>query len=279
MAKAIMVQGTASGVGKTIITMALCRILKQDGYNVAPFKAQNITSNTGVTSYGDEIAVSQMLQALAAGIMPDAKMNPLLLKPEPGGCEVILNGRSVGRINASNFSTNKKDLLPFIMNAYKVLSMRHDLIVIEGAGSPVELNLKKNDVVNMGLATRLKIPVVIVSDIDRGGVFASLYGTVKLFNESERTHVKATIINRFKGDVASYKSGVKILEKITDLPVVGVVPYISFDLPEEDSLYKAKTSSYSSVGNYETQFNLIADTVRKSLKMKLIYKIINEGVE
>lgn len=279
MAKAIMVQGTASGVGKTIITMALCRIFKQDGHNVAPFKAQNITSNTAVTSHGDEIAVSQMLQALAAGIQPDAKMNPVLLKPRPGGGEAILNGHSVGEISASNFSASKKDLVPFIVNAYKTLSMRHDLIVIEGAGSPVELNLKKNDIVNMGLAKRLKAPVVIVSDIDRGGVFASLYGTVKLFSESERKHVKATIINRFKGDIISYKSGIKIIEKITDLPVAGVVPYVQLNLPEEDCLYSAKAPSYSPVGNYESQFNLVADAVRQSLKMALIYKIINEGME
>ena len=273
-----MIQGTASGVGKTILTMALCRIFKQDGYKVAPFKSQNMTANTAFTADGAEISVSQLLQAHAAGTEPDATMNPVLLKQVPSGTQVILNRNSLGYININEFQTVKKELLPVIMNAYTSLAKKHEIIVIEGAGSPVELNLNKDDIVNMGIAMKVNSPVVLVSDIDRGGVFASLYGTLNLFNESEKKYVKATIINRFKGDMSLFSDGVKIIEKITGLPVAGVVPYIHFDIPEEDSLHNTKTSRYSPGANFDAQFDLIADNVRKSLSMELIYKILNEGI-
>ena len=280
MAKSIMIQGTASGVGKTIITMALCRIFSQDGYKTAPFKSQNMTSNTAFTDSGDEIAISQLLQAKAANTNPVSAMNPIILKPSPEkkGTQIILNGKPYDIINAYNFKEIKKKFIPEITNAYGSLSQQYDIIVIEGAGSPVELNLTKHsdDIVNMGIAKLAKSPVLLVSDIDRGGVFASLYGTVKLFDESERRYVKATIVNRFKGDMSYFKEGAAILEEITGIPVAGVVPYIKFDMPEEDSLYSG--SSDISDGNFETQFDLIAENVRKSLNMDLIYKIINDGV-
>jgi adenosylcobyric acid synthase len=279
MAKSIMIQGTASGVGKTILTMALCRIFKQDGYRVAPFKSQNITSNTSFTKNGEEIAVSQVLQAYAAMTEPDVNMNPIILKMsrEKKGTQIILNGKYYDTINAYNFKEIKKNLIPEIEKAYKVLSEQYDIIVIEGAGSPVELNLTKNsdDIVNMGIAKRFNSPVALVADIDRGGVFASLYGTINLFDESERAYIKATIVNRFKGDITYFKDGVKIIEKITELPVAGVVPYIQFDLPEEDS---ADNSSCTADDNFDSQFDFIADNARKSLNMELIYKILNDGV-
>jgi len=281
MAKPIMIQGTASGVGKTIITMALCRIFKQDGYKVAPFKSQNMTSNTTLTKNGDEIALSQLLQAYAAEVEPDVNMNPVILKysPEKKGTQVILNGKYYGTINAYNFKEIKKNLIPEIMKAYDSLSQQYDIIVIEGAGSPVELNLTKNndDIANMGIAKRTNSPVALVSDIDRGGVFASLYGTVSLFDESEKNHVKAAIVNRFKGDVSYFKDGVTILEEITKIPVAGVIPHIKFDIPEEDSLYNS-SSAYISGNDFGSQFDFVADNVRKSLNMELIYKIINDGV-
>jgi len=278
MAKAIMIQGTASGVGKSILTLALCRIFKQDGHRVAPFKAQNMTSNTALITNGGEIAVSQMLQAYAAGIEPDANMNPVLLKPVADGTHVICNCCPHGNMNAYESPAAQKDLLPLIMNAYASLSERYDIIVIEGAGSPVELNLNKNDLVNMGIAKRVNAPVVLVSDIDRGGVFASLYGTLKLFDESDRQYIKSTIINRFKGDISSFRDGVKIIEKITGLPVMGVIPYIRFDLPEEDDLYDTGSPLYSHAGDLNSQFDLIADQIRKSLNLELIYKIVDAGV-
>ena len=279
VAKPIMIQGTASGVGKTILTMALCRIFNQDGYRVSPFKSQNITSNTARTKSGAEIALAQVLQALAAGAEPDANMNPVLLKPGPNGTQVILNWYSLGYIDVNNFPAVRKELMPAIMNAYTSLSEQYDIIVIEGAGSPVELNLTKNDIVNMGIAKQVNAPVLLVSDVDRGGVFASLYGTVNLFDESERGYVKATIVNRFKGDITLFREGIKIIENITNLPVAGVIPYIKFDIPDEDALYKNSGTAYVPGADFDDQFDLIADNVRKSLNMELIYKILNEGIE
>jgi len=285
MAKAIMIQGTASGVGKTILTLALCRIFKEDGYAVAPFKSQNMTTNTHITAAGDEVAVSQWLQALAAGVEVSPDMNPVILKPstEKKSTQIIVNGRPFDTINAYNFREIKQKIVPEIMNAYCRLADKHDVIVIEGAGSPVELNLNKDDIVNMGMAKRANAPVLLVADIDRGGVFASFYGTISLMNETERPYVKATIVNRFKGEPAYFADGVKILEDITRLPVAGVIPYAEIDLPEEDSL--AVCADRSTISNpplqvekFEAQFDSIAENVRESLDMQLIYRILDSGV-
>ena len=272
----LMIQGTASNVGKTILTLALCRIFKQDGYNVAPFKPQNITFNTHFCENGDEIAISQYLQALAAGVEPTADMNPVLLKPLPDnhGTQVIVNGKHFDKASLYNFKELKQQLIPKVSDAYSRLRQQYDIILIEGAGSPVELNLNKNDIVNMGMAKMANAPVILVSDIDRGGVFASLYGTVNLFTESEKAYVKATIINRFKGEAKYFADGVEIIEEITGLPVAGVVPYIDINLPEEDSI----CDSINPNSNFETSFNTIADAVRAALNMKLIYKILHGWV-
>ena len=277
MAKPIMIQGTASGVGKTTLALALCRIFKQDGYRTAPFKSQNMTSNAAVLKMGVELAVSQVLQAKAAGLEPDAAMNPILLKPIPEKNEtlLILNGKPREAVNAYDFKEIKQNLLPEIKKAYETLSSQYDVIVIEGAGSPVELNLNKNDIVNMGVAGLAKAPVLLVGGIDRGGVFASLYGTVALMEESERKHVKATVVNRFKGDASYFKDGIAILEKITGVPVAGVVPHISISLPEEDS---PGGPEYDPDDDLESQFDMIADHVRESLNMDLIYQILEAGV-
>jgi len=256
-AKPIMLQGTASGVGKTILTLALCRIFKQDGYKVAPFKAQNMTSNTCLTPAGDEIAMSQHLQALAAGIEPCLDMNPILLKPPFAG------------------QKRPEERAELIMQAYERLSEQYEIIVIEGAGSPVELNLNKNDVINMGMAKKAAAPVLLVSDIDRGGVFASLYGTIALLGEAAQSYVKATIVNRFKGDVLRFSDGVTILEEITKIPVAGVIPFVPVNLPEEDSLYEGNNSLAS---DFEKEFDSIAKTVRSSLDMELIYQILDGGM-
>ena len=254
-----MIQGTASGVGKTILSLALCRIFKQDGHNVTPFKAQNMTTNTCLTKNGDEIAVSQYLQALAAGVEPCIDMGPIVLKPP------------------YSHPTDRESKLKTIMEAYTRLCDKHDLIVIEGAGSSVELNLNKDDIINMGMAKRANAPVILVSDIDRGGVFAALYGSIMLMDESERAHVKATIVNRFWGDTSLFADGVKILEDITELPVAGVIPYTKIHLPEEDSLFS--NDIFLQTDDFESQFDSIADNVRNHLNIELIYKILNEGVQ
>ena len=272
----IMIQGTASNVGKTVLTLALCRIFRQDGYKVAPFKPQNITSNTHLCENGDEIAVSQYLQALSAEVTPTADMNPIVLKPQSvNNAQVIVNGKHFAETGLYNFRELKHQLIPKVKDAYSRLRALHDIIVIEGAGSPVELNLNQNDIVNMGMAKMANAPVIMVSDIDRGGVFASLYGTVKLLDYSEKPYVKATIVNRFKGEPQYFAEGVEILEAILGLPVAGVVPYMDINLPEEDSIH----DTINAQSNFETQFNSIAATVRNSLNMDLIYKILRTGME
>jgi len=278
MAKPIMIQGTASGVGKTILTTALCRIFWQDGHTTAPFKSQNMTSKTTVLRTGEEMAVSQVLQAKAAGVEPETAMNPILLKysAEKKETQLFANGKLRETINAYNFREIKKTLVPEIKKAYETLSSQYDIIVIEGAGSPVELNLNQDDIVNMGIARLAMAPVLLVADIDRGGVFASLYGTIALFDERERRHVKATVVNRFKGDASSFKDGIAILEEKTGVPVAGTVPYIPLSLPEEDGPGGA---AYAPDDNLEDQFDLIAGHIRKSLDMDLVYKILETGVE
>jgi len=275
-----MVQGTASGVGKTVLTLALCRIFKEDGLSVAPFKAQNMTANTAFTENGDEIAVSQWLQAAAAGTAPDARMNPVILKPSPcgQGTQVVLGGKSYGAVDAHNFARLKEVLAPQIMDAYTSLREQYDVLVVEGAGSPAELNLSRDDVVNMGMATRGSIPVLLAADIDRGGVFAALYGTVNLLSKPERDHIKAVIVNRFRGDVSLFGEGVEILEKITGLPVAGVIPFIGINLPEEDDLPGLGAQPCVPGPRIEEEFDRIAQTVRGALNMELIYKILDDGV-
>jgi len=279
MAKAIMLQGTASGVGKTILTMALCRILKQDGYRVAPFKAQNMTANTALTASGGEIALSQLLQAYAAGSSPCADMNPIVLKPLPGqqGNQVILSGKLYCNIGAYRYRELKKTLMAEVLEAYARLAGEYDVIVIEGAGSPAELNLKQDDIVNMGLAKRLDVPVLLVADIDRGGVFAALSGTVKLLDPEEQELIKALIINRFRGEAAYFQEGREILQSITGRPVLGLIPYMQLNLPEEDSLYHAEHIPFSAKSDFDSQFDLLADTVRKSLDMELFFRILSGG--
>lgn len=237
MAKNIMIQGTMSNVGKSVIAAALCRIFKQDGYRVAPFKSQNMALNSFITADGDEMGRAQVVQAEAAQIAPDARMNPILLKPTgEAGSQVIVNGKVLGNMRAAEYYRRKKELLPEVLAAYKSLDEEYDIIVIEGAGSPAEINLKKDDIVNMGLAELVDAPVILVGDIDRGGVFAQLYGTVALLEENERERVKATIVNKFRGDRAILEPGLEIIKELCGVPVAGVVPYTYADIDDEDSL-------------------------------------------
>ncbi|PXV95803.1 adenosylcobyric acid synthase (glutamine-hydrolysing) [Lachnotalea glycerini] len=237
MAKAIMIQGTMSNAGKSLIVAGLCRIFKQDGYKTAPFKSQNMALNSYITSDGLEMGRAQVMQAEAAKIAPSVLMNPILLKPTNDvGSQVIVNGEVIGNMSAVDYFKYKKKLIPDILKAYQSLSDEFDIIVIEGAGSPAEINLKSEDIVNMGMAKLANAPVLIAGDIDRGGVFAQLVGTVSLLEEDERKMVKGTIINKFRGDKSILMPGLTMLEEKTNIPVVGVIPYMYIDIEDEDSL-------------------------------------------
>ncbi|WP_411335481.1 cobyric acid synthase [Ruminococcus gauvreauii] len=237
MAKAIMVQGTMSNAGKSLLTAGLCRIFKQDGYRVAPFKSQNMALNSFITEEGLEMGRAQVMQAEAAGISPSVLMNPILLKPtNETGSQVIVNGEVVGNMNARDYFAFKHELVPRVMEAYETLASEHDIIVIEGAGSPAEINLKDDDIVNMGMARRAKAPVLLVGDIDRGGVFAQLIGTTMLLDEEERRMVKGLIVNKFRGDKTILEPGLAMLEEKAGIPVVGVAPYLNIEVEDEDSL-------------------------------------------
>ena len=236
-AKCIMVQGTMSGAGKSLLCAALCRIFAQDGYRTAPFKSQNMALNSFVTRDGLEMGRAQVVQAQAAGIEPDVRMNPILLKPSSDvGSQVIVNGEVRGQMPAAAYFKMKKSLIPDILAAYNSLAEAVDILVIEGAGSPAEINLKADDIVNMGLAKLVDAPVLLAGDIDRGGVFAQLYGTVELLEPDERARIKGLIINKFRGDVEILRPGLAMLEEKTHLPVLGVVPYLKVDIEDEDSL-------------------------------------------
>ncbi|MBR3671058.1 MAG: cobyric acid synthase [Spirochaetia bacterium] len=242
-AKPIMIQGTMSNAGKSLLCAALCRIFHQDGYRVAPFKSQNMALNSFITDEGLEMGRAQVVQAEAAGIKPSVLMNPVLLKPTTDvGSQVIVKGEVRSNMSASEYFKYKKQLIPEIMSAYDKLASENDIIVIEGAGSPAEINLKDDDIVNMGLAKMVDAPVLLVGDIDRGGVFAQLYGTVALLEPEERAMIKATVINKFRGDVSILTPGLDMLAKLVKVPCAGVIPYMDVDIDDEDSLSRQLVS-------------------------------------
>ncbi len=238
MAHAIMIQGTMSNVGKSLLAAGLCRVFYQDGHRVAPFKAQNMALNSFITREGLEMGRAQVVQAEAAGLEPSALMNPILLKPTgDSGSQLIVNGEVRGQYSAREYFAMKKDLVPDVMQAYRTLTAQNDIIIIEGAGSPAEINLNKNDYfVNMGMARAANAPVLLVGDIDPGGVFAQLYGTAALLRPEERAFLKGVIINKFRGDESLLTPGIRQLEELVQLPVLGVVPYLHLDIDDEDSL-------------------------------------------
>lgn len=232
-----MIQGTASNAGKSLVAAGFCRIFKQDGYRVAPFKSQNMALNSFITADGNEMGRAQVVQAEAAGINPSVRMNPVLLKPTSDrGCQVIVNGEILADMNAAEYYGYKPRLIPHILKAYRSLAREYEIVVIEGAGSPAEINLQENDIVNMGIAKMAQAPVLLVADIDRGGVFAAIYGTVMLLEEEERKLIKGTVINKFRGDPEILRPGITMIEKKTGIPVLGVVPYLNIDIEDEDSL-------------------------------------------
>ena len=243
--KNLMVQGTASSVGKSLITTALCRLIYKKGYSVCPFKSQNMALNSYITENGLEMGRAQVVQAEACGIKPEVYMNPILLKPTSNRkSQVILNGRVVENMGAVKYSEYKEGLKKEILKNYDYIKSNYDVSIIEGAGSPVEINLTKGDIVNMGMAHMADSPVILVADIDRGGVFASVVGTMTLFTPEEKARVKGIVINKFRGDVKILEPGLRQLEEIIGVPVLGVVPHTKLDIEDEDGVtdkFKRKT--------------------------------------
>ncbi len=241
-----MFVGTGSESGKSILAAAFCRILKRRGFRAAPFKAQNMALNSGVTPDGREMGRAQIMQAEAAGIAPHADMNPILLKPtSERGSQVVVHGRVYGTMEAAGYYALKKGLWPYVAESYDRLASCHDVIVLEGAGSPVEVNLKENDIVNMAMADYADAGVVLVADIDRGGVFASIVGTVSLLQQDERARLAGFIINKFRGDPALFKKGESFILQKTGLPVLGIVPWVAgLYMPGEDSVCLDRKSSF-----------------------------------
>lgn len=292
MAKCIMVQGTMSNAGKSLFCTALCRLFTQDGYRVAPFKSQNMSRNAHVTASGLVMSRAQAVQAEACGKEPAAEMNPILLRPVTDmGSEVIVRGLSRGLMPARDYFALKKSLIPTIQEALDTLAAENDILVLEGAGSPAEINLKQDDIVNMGLAKLAKAPVLLVGDIDRGGVFAQLAGTLLLLDEEERAMVKATVINKFRGDPALLQPGLDLLRDITQKPVLGVLPFLSVDIEDEDSLSARErgeseelfgrrggltSPEYRAYRN--KQYDLLAEALRRHMDTGMLYRILEEGL-
>ncbi|EOW9660802.1 cobyric acid synthase [Vibrio parahaemolyticus] len=234
----LMVQGTTSDAGKSVLVAGLCRVLARKGINVAPFKPQNMALNSAVTKDGGEIGRAQAVQAQACNIEPTVHMNPVLIKPNSDtGAQIILQGKALSNMDAASFHDYKKVAMNTVLDSFSKLTKEFDSIMIEGAGSPAEINLREGDIANMGFAEAADVPVIIVADIDRGGVFAHLYGTLALLSESEQARVKGFVINRFRGDIRLLQSGLDWLEEKTGKPVLGVLPYLhGLNLEAEDAI-------------------------------------------
>ena len=257
-AGSIMIQGTASSVGKSLICTGLCRVFKQDGYRVAPFKSQNMALNSYITKDGLEMGRAQVVQAEAAGVEPSVEMNPILLKPTADAdAQVIINGIAQGNMSAVKYHYSKPKLAEMLKDIYEGLAKKYDIIVLEGAGSPAEINLRDRDIVNMGMAEIADAPVVLVGDIDKGGVFASLAGTMLLLTEEERARVKGVIINKFRGDINLLIPGLKMLEDIIKVPVLGVLPYTRLNIDDEDGHLDQRFARRYSDGEFDIDIAVV----------------------
>lgn len=274
----IMIQGTTSSAGKSMTAMALCRIFSKDGYNVYPFKSQNMSREYSFTTDGKMISVAQAIQAVAAGKKPQVNMNPILLVPDTNtGSRVFVHGQEMGLMEAREYFQYRKTLKKSIMETYEKIQNDNDIVVIEGAGSPAEINLRQDDIVNMGMAEMADAPVLLVTDIDRGGAFAALYGTVMLLEPHERNRIKGMIINKFRGDKTLLDPGIEMIQEKLGIPVVGVVPYTTIDIADEDSIIEGKEKSefdIEDIERLESEIERFSQVVRDSLHMDYIYSLV-----
>lgn len=272
----IMIQGTTSSAGKSLFCTGLCRIFKKKGLKVVPFKSQNMSSIFFTIADGKKISSAQALQARAAGIEPRPEMNPILLIPKTDvGSKVIILGEEKKEMKAREYFEYKKTCKPMILKTFQKLEKENDIVVIEGAGSPAEINLNQNDIVNMGMAEMADAPVLLIADIDRGGVFAQLYGTVMLLPEKDRKRIKGMIINKFRGDKSLLDPGIKMIEDLVKIPVIATIPYMHLELADEDSLIdddkKCNTQAQSDA-ELEKELDKLAALIEENSDMDFIFK-------
>ncbi len=277
----ILIAGTSSNAGKTVIVAGLCRVFRRCGINVAPFKAQNMSRNSVVLADGTELSSSQFLQAHAAGVAPSALLNPVLLKPSSDRCsQIVLMGKPTGQLRGGEYATGRAQLAQTAFDAYEMLSAQYDLVVCEGAGSPAEINLRQGDYVNMGLARRFDLPVILVGDIDRGGVLASIYGTWALLDEADRELLKGYVINKFRGDKSILDPGLNEISRRTGLINFGVLNWldVTFTDPEDSLAADATDENSSSSDSYaelrETMIDAVADELEAHADLDAILKLV-----
>ncbi|MDQ4050995.1 MAG: cobyric acid synthase [Thermoproteota archaeon] len=277
-AKLVMIQGTTSGAGKSTIVIGLCRLFSDLGYKVAPFKAQNMSSNFFTTSAGSKMALVQAIQAIAARKEPDSKMNPILLKPLGDyRSTVFLNGRFYSEIYAKEYYEKFviQQGFTIVLKALDSLRSENDVIVIEGAGSPSEINIAKYDIANMLLAQEVAAPVIIVADIERGGCFASIVGTSQLLKPAHKALVKGFLINKFRGDITILAPAIKEVQKMTKKRILGIIPKIEFNLPEEDSLVGSVIGKQEiPQESWNWQIDLIAKSIKENIDMARMSKVV-----
>ena len=280
MTKSLMIQGTSSGAGKTILVTALCRIFSDLGYTVSPFKAQNMSNYSYVTKQF-EISRAQAIQALAARTDINPLQNPILLKPLGNyRSSVFVNGQFFKNMHASNYYENfvLKTGFKTAVNAFDELSKSHEIIFLEGAGSPAEINLQKFDITNMKIAQKTNSPVLLITDIERGGAFASIIGTMELIEKKYADLVKGFVVNKFRGDIEILKPGFKKLRKMTGLPIFGTIPLVDFDIPDEDSIGTSSKNlkwNSTSLKKLDKEINKIAKVVKSSLNICQVEKLLN----
>lgn len=280
--RAIMIQGTSSDVGKSLICTALCRIFAKDGHKVAPFKSQNMAQNSYVTKDGAEISSAQGLQAEAANTCAMAEMNPILIKPKGNmTSQVLLGGKHFADMSVMYY---KEEFLAVALSTIRTslatLAQHYDVLIVEGAGSPVEMNFKEQDIVNMAMARETNAAVILVADIERGGAFASIVGTLALLTEQERARIKGIIINKFHGEQALFTDGVEWLEAYTGIPVLGVIPHIATHLEAEDSLSGQQLKEPMTEQNRsdrEKTYEELAAHVREHVDMSKVYALLTNG--
>ena len=288
MTRSLMILGTSSGVGKSVISVGLCRIFRRNGFAVAPFKSQNMSSNGYCLEDGREMAKAQVIAAWACGIEPNPDMNPILLKPVDGITDVIVHGKNIGRMDRHEYKIFKQQKAwTDIMISYQRLADRYEVLVLEGAGSPVELNMKADDVANIRMAQKADAPVLLVVDIERGGAFALVHGTLTLLPEHEQSLIKGIIVNKCRGRMELFAEVKQTLEEMAGLPVVGMVPYLDIDIEDEDNLFdlrkglKTERMDLPKEKRMEllnTQFDLLAESLTEHLDMEQIHQIMERGL-